>query len=113
MRLPSRLPILLVALLAGCVSVDPETNQVIPRGQQRYEFDEVTKQADRLELGMTKFDVLNLLGSPAEKDDRGDKWVYLPERSAILVPGRALVLEFRSQRLAEFGYHSIILGKRM
>jgi outer membrane protein assembly factor BamE (lipoprotein component of BamABCDE complex) len=98
--------------LASCVNVDPNTNETIPRGQQRYEFDEVTENAERLEEGMTKLDVLTLLGSPAEKDKRGDVWIYLPERAAVIVPGRALRLEFRYNLLVDHGYNPIILGKR-
>ena len=106
--------ILACALLsASCVNVDPETNEVLPRGDQRYKFDEVQRNAKKLKEGMTKYQVLMLLGSPAEKSERGNIWVYLPERPAVIIPGRALRLEFKSGQLAEHGYHAIILGQRL
>ena len=61
---------------------------------------------------MTKYQVLMLLGSPAEKSERGNVWVYLPERPAVLLPGQALRIEFKSGQLVEHGYHPIILGKQ-
>lgn len=115
MKLPLSLALLLLALPAApsCVTVDAETNEVIPRGDQRYPFSTVKEKAVNLELGMTKLQVLATLGSAAEKSERGDVWVYLPERSAILVPSKALKLHFEDDRLAEFGYHAIVLGARL
>jgi outer membrane protein assembly factor BamE (lipoprotein component of BamABCDE complex) len=99
--------------LASCVNVDPETNEVIPRGDQRYEFDKVKENAEELALGMSKFECLLLLGSPAEKSDRGDVWVYLPERPAVIIPGKALRLEFENGKLKEHEYRAIVLGARL
>ena len=98
---------------AACVNVDPDTGRTLPRGNQRYEFSRVERDAERLAKGMTKRQVLLLLGSPAEKDDRGDTWVYLPERPGILIPAKALKLSFRWDELAEWGYHAIVLGQRL
>ena len=111
----SPLTVLLACVLTacGCVNVDPQTNEIIPRGNQRYEFDEVTHNAQDLKDGMSKAQVLFLLGSPAEKSQRGDVWVYLPERPAVIIPGRALRLQFRNGRLLEHGYHAIVLGTRL
>ena len=103
----------LCASAVSCVNVDPETNQVIPRGNQRYEFDRVVENVDRLEVGLNKLQVVMLLGSPAEESDHGDTWVYLPERPAVIVPGRALKLEFRNGKLTEYGFHAIVLGARL
>jgi len=97
-------------LSASCVNVDPETNEVLPRGDQRYKFDEVQRNAKKLKDGMTKIQVLMLLGSPAEKSERGNIWVYLPERAAVILPGRSLRLVFKSGQLDEHGYHAIVLG---
>jgi len=97
---------------SSCVSVDPETNEVIPRGNQRYEFEVVERNAKDLKLGMNRYEVMMLLGSPAERDDSRDLWVYLPERAAVIIPGRALKLEFRDGQLVDFGFHAIVLGKR-
>ncbi|MFT7485036.1 MAG: outer membrane protein assembly factor BamE (lipoprotein component of BamABCDE complex) [Candidatus Paceibacteria bacterium] len=98
---------------ASCVNVDPDTGETIPRGNQRYEFSEVTRQADKLKVGMSKYEVLMLLGSPAEKSKRTDVWVYLPERAAVIIPGRALRLQFRDGLLESHGYHAIVLGGRL
>ena len=103
-----------LVLLASvsCVSVDSETNRPIPRGNQRHEFEEVTRRAENLQNGMSKRDVLLLLGSPAETSDLDHVWVYLPERPAVIVPGRALRLEFEDGVLVDHGYHAIVLGAR-
>ncbi|MHC5211231.1 MAG: hypothetical protein ACYTG2_10980 [Planctomycetota bacterium] len=100
-----------LALVTACVNVDPRTGETIPRGDQYYDFDDVTRRAERLELGMSRLGVLMLLGSPAEKSSDEDIWIYLPERPAVLVPARALRLLFDRDRLAEFGYRPIILGQ--
>jgi len=114
--MPSLRTCLLSSLLvaaSACVNVDPETGEVLPRGGQRYKFSEVVENVDDLEVGMTRRQVLFLLGSPAETDHRNTVWVYLPERPAVLVPGRALRLEFKDGALADFGYHGIVLGERL
>ena len=105
------LALLSVCLFAGCVSVDPDTGEVIPRGDQRYEFSHVERNAKKLKEGMTKTNCLMLLGSPAERSRSGDTWVYLPERPAVLIPGRALRLVFEGNRLTKHGYRAIILGQ--
>ncbi len=103
--------VLALGVLAGCVSVDPDTGKPIPRGEQRFPFDTVTRNAESLLPGMSKSECLMLLGSPAERSADGDTWVYLPERPAVLIPGRALRLRFADNRLAEHGYRAIILGQ--
>ena len=102
-----------VLALASCVNVDPDSGKTIPRGNQALNFDVVKDEAKRLKLAMSKLQVQILLGSPAEKDRRGDVWVYLPERPALIVPGRALRLEFRDGVLVEHGYHAIVLGAQL
>lgn len=102
---------LLALLLAGCVNVDPDTGKTIPRGKQRYEFATVERRAEQLKDGMSMTEVLGLIGAPAERSDDGAIWVYLPERPAVLIPSRALRLEFQGSVLKTHGYTSIILGK--
>ena len=86
---------------------------MVPRGNQRYPWDKVTELAKKLEKGMTKMQVLQLIGSPAEVDKEDNLWVYLPERYAILVPAEALRLEFKETVLVDFGYRPIVLGARL
>lgn len=104
---------LIALLLAGCVNVDPETGKTIPRGNQRHMFADVEKQAEQLKDGMTKLQAMFLLGSPAETSSGGDVWVYLPERPAVLVPSRALRLEFKNDILVSHGYRAIVLGNTL
>lgn len=99
-----------LGLPASCVTEDAQTGRPIPRGEQKYPFDEVQEKAEQLQPGLNKTQVLMLLGSPAEKDEKGDVWIYLPERYAVLVPARALRLEFRDRILVEYGYRPIVLG---
>ena len=107
----SRLMILSILILVGCVQVDPDTGKTLPRGNQRYEFETVERLANQLKERMSKMQVLYLLGSPSEKSSDGDVWVYLPERPAVLIPGRALRLEFQNGLLVKYGYRAIILGQ--
>lgn len=99
-----------ISALAGCVTENMDTGEMVPRGQQGMEFSKVEKYAEDLKNGMTKSQVMLLLGSPAEKDDQGDVWIYLPERYGILIPARALRLEFKNLVLVDHGYRPIILG---
>lgn len=112
LRFPAAALTACLLLVSSCVNVDPQTNEIIPRGSQRYEFEEVTRNADDLKEGMSTFEVLMLLGSPAEQSKHGDVWIYLPERPAVIVPGRALRLQFRNGKLVDHGYHAIVLGAR-
>ncbi len=96
--------------LTACVTEDTATGQLIPRGNQRYEFSRVEKAADQLRDGMTKMEVLLMLGSPAEMNDAGNTWIYLPERYGIIIPARALRLEFKDDLLSDHGYRPIVLG---
>ena len=108
------LALLAAPLLApSCVTVDAETNEVIPRGDQRYKFSTVKKYSENLQVGMTKLQVLATVGSPAEKTERGDIWVYLPERPAFLVPSKALKVHFENNAVTEFGFHAIVLGAQL
>ena len=100
-------------LCAACVNVDSNTGEIVPRGNQRYEYARVKKQASRLRKGMSRYDTLILLGSPAEKSERGDVWIYLPERPAILLPSTALRLQFVDGRLDDWSYRPIVLGARI
>ena len=105
--------LLTLLLLTACVSVDPETGKTIPRGGQRYEFATVERRAARLRNGMTKYEALIMLGSPAQSSDDGNVWTYLPERPAVLIPGRGLRLVFEKGRLTKHGYRAIIFGTRL
>ncbi len=104
---------LLALTLASCVNVDPNTNKTLPRGNQKYKFATVERRAEQLRDGITKFDALLLLGSPAETSDDGDVWTYLPERPAVLVPTRGLRLEFKNGILVKHGYTTVAFGKAL
>ena len=100
----------LVSLLAGCVNVDPQTGKTIPQGKQKNEFAKVEQLAERVQDGMTKPEVLMLLGSPAQSRDKGRVWIYLPERSPILIPSRSLQMVFEGNTLVKHGYRAIVFG---
>jgi len=104
---------LIALLLAGCVHVDPETGKTIPQGNQKNMFADVERQAAQLKNGMTKLEVMVLLGSPAEMNEGDNVWVYLPERPAVLVPSHALRLEFKDGLLISHENIAIILGKTL
>jgi outer membrane protein assembly factor BamE (lipoprotein component of BamABCDE complex) len=106
----------LLALFAGtssCVTENTQTGEMVPRGKQRYPWDTVVELAKQLQKGMTKPQVMGLMGSPAEIDPEDNQWVYLPERYAILIPAQALRLEFTGAVLTDFGYRPIVLGAQL
>ena len=106
-------PPALTLVLASCVTQDMNTGKMVPRGQQGMQFSDVEKAAENLKEGMTRAQVMLMLGSPAERSDDGNVWVYLPERYAILIPARALRLEFKDGVLTDHGYRPIVLGARL
>lgn len=103
--------LVLALILSGCVHADPITGKTLPRGEQTYEFAIVEKNAEQLKAGMNKYDVLALLGAPAQASNNGDTWIYLPERAAVLIPSRGLRLEFNNGVLVKHGYSAIVLGQ--
>lgn len=105
--------ILLVFLMLsiGCVSVDPQTGEALPRGDQKYTFAKVQERAENLQVGMDTYNVLMILGSPAEYSADRNTWIYLPERPGVLVPSRALHLTFENNVLIKYGYRAIVLGQ--
>ena len=107
------LALLLAGLLGACVAEDTATGKPIPRGNQRFPFEEVEARAERLAVGMTRTEVLLLLGSAAEMKAGGDEWIWLPERYAIIVPARFLRVRFEGGRVADFGYEPIVLGMEL
>jgi outer membrane protein assembly factor BamE (lipoprotein component of BamABCDE complex) len=98
---------------SSCVHQNAQTGEMIPRGNQRYPWDKVVELAKNLKNGMTKPQVLLLMGSPAEMDTESNLWIYLPERYAILIPAQALRLEYKDNVLVDFGYRAIVLGTRL
>ena len=112
---PIHLALVLIAALSfsGCVPMDPKTGETLPRGDQRFKYDEVQERAKNLEEGLTRIQVLLMLGSPAEKSSDGAVWLYLPERPGILIPANALRLEFQGDYLKSHGYRPIVLGQEL
>ena len=104
---------LLALTCSACVTENTTTGEMVPRGNQRYPFEKVQEKVGRLQVGMTKDQVLMLLGSPAEIDKPDDLWIYLPERYGVLIPARALRLEFKEGLLVDHGYRAIVLGARL
>lgn len=102
---------MVLSLAGGCVT--RKNGQPVPRGDQRFPFAQVEERARKLQPGLTRPEVMMLLGSPAEIDESGNVWIYLPERYAVLVPGRALRVEFDGNVLKEHGYRAIVLGARL
>ena len=105
-----------IALLGGasaCVTQKADTGEMVPRGDQRYEWSKVKELEKQLKDGMTKTQVLMLMGSPAEVDAADNQWIYLPERYAILIPAQALQLDFKDRILVKHGYRAIVLGAQL
>ena len=96
---------------AGCVSYDAETGEYWELRKQRYKFDVVKSRLENLKVGMSKLDVLFILGSPARGTK--DKWTYLPDRPGTLLPAEALVVEFENDRYVRHRYDLVLLGSRI
>ncbi len=71
------------------------------------------QRAEQLHEGMSKFDVVILLGSPAEMSSNGDIWAYLPERPAVLIPASGLRLVFQGDTLKSHEFTTIIFGQSL
>lgn len=82
-----------------------------PPPGQKYSIDEVMEEAESLEPGMSKLDVLLELGSPAER--RGDVWVYLPSSPGLLLPKLALEVEFEGERYVSHSKQPVLVGERL
>ncbi len=105
--------IVLFAGTTACVTENTTTGEMVPRGNQRHPWAKVQELAKDLKKGMTKAQTMVLMGSPAEGDETGDQWIYLPERYGILIPAQALRLEFKDRVLVDFGYRAIVLGTQL
>lgn len=103
----------LLGVTSGCVTENKTTGEMVPRGKQRYPWDKVKELAKQLKDGMSKDQVLMLMGSPAEVDKEKDQWVYLPERYGILIPAQGLLLQFKDRILTEHSYRAIVLGAQL
>lgn len=98
----------LLAINMGCSTNKYEAP---PLSNQKYSLDEVSQHVDKLQPGMTKLEVLAILGSPAVRET--DSWQYLPERSGYVVPAKALHVEFENGRVVGHHYVTIVLGEQI
>lgn len=99
------------ALPLGCATDEATTTgQAEAEYQQKYDMEYVRDHASELQPGMSKAEVLILLGSPAEQQPA--KWIYRPKRSALIVPAEALVVRFEQGRYVSHRTEPIVLGER-
>lgn len=100
------------ALQLGCASDGSlASDQSDIEYQQKYDMEYVRDHAEELQPGMSKAEVLILLGSPAEQQPA--KWIYRPKRSALIVPAEALVVRFDQGRYVSHRNEAIVLGERL
>lgn len=100
-----------VSGVCGCAVDEASTTDAGAIYQQKYDMEYVRGQLDRLQPGMGKAEVVILLGSPAE--EQASKWIYRPNRSALIVPAEALVVRFEQGRYVSHRFEPIILGERL
>jgi len=109
-RLVSACILVLISIcMINCVERDPQTGEVIPQGDQRFPYATVKERAERLAPGMSRTQVMILLGSPARRD--GDDWVYRDDRDGILIPAEAMRVTFDRGRYVSHKTEPIILGQ--
>ena len=96
---------------AGCTTTDDGlSREVAATAYQKHGYDEVKRRAKNLRAGMTKYDVLVLLGSPARKEY--DRWEYQPKQSALIVPAEAMIVRFEGNRYVRHDFAPIVLGEQ-
>lgn len=103
---------LVLVVIAGCTTdgVKLESYEGPPPGQ-RYDIGEVINRAKELAPGMTSYNVLLRLGSPAMRE--GDHWIYLPSDPGLLIPQQAMVVKFEGQRYVSHKVQAVVAGERI
>ena len=106
--------VLLVAvtgLVPGACRSEPANLSYYADGhpRQKYPYGQVKQSAERLRPGMTRHEVLLLLGSPAERT--ADTWTWVPEDPSLLLPQDVLVVRFKGNRYATHEFKPIIFGR--
>ena len=109
--LRSCIVLILVMLCSGCSGTPDMSSPSEAHSAQRYTLSAVKARLDRLRPGMQKFEVMIALGSPAQQTN--SQWVYLPERTGLLIPSSALVVDFERGLYVSHRFQSIVLGERM
>jgi outer membrane protein assembly factor BamE (lipoprotein component of BamABCDE complex) len=104
-RLMASIFVFVLALTVGCSANKYEPS---PISNQKYSLDKVNKNIEKVQPGMSKLEVLAILGSPAVRET--DSWQYLPERGGYVVPTKALHVEFENSRVVGHRYVPIVLG---
>lgn len=97
-------------LLAACTSVEEETYAGKPR-LQYYELDQVEQRLPQLQEGMSKGQVLLILGSPAI--EKPGYWDYYPSRTGTIIPASAIRVNFTDNRYTGWKRQPIILGEKL
>ena len=84
--------VLSLGVVSGCaVDAALTTEQAEVAASQKYDYDYVKRQSRQLTPGLSKAEVMILLGSPAQQE--AARWVYLPKRPGVFVPAEALVVQ--------------------
>lgn len=101
-----------LCIAPGCESTEEvTTGEAQAESSQKYDYTYVKEQAGRLEPGMSKAEVLIVLGSPAVRDPA--RWVYRPKRSGLIVPAEAMVVRFEQGRYVSHSFQPIVLGEQL
>ncbi len=102
----------LIGGVVGCTGDQALTaEQARATASQKYDYDYVKRQAKQLQPGLSKAEVLILLGSPAQRE--AARWIYLPKRSGLIVPAEALVVRFLNGRYDSHATEPTVLGERL
>ena len=75
-----------------------------PTRDQTYSIEEVKKRMASLKKGMTKEEVLRVVGVPKAPMSK-DSWVYIQDRGPFLdgsAPSEALAIEFKDDKVLKF-----------
>lgn len=104
--------VMLAGWSAGCrtEAMDPHYYEQ-GNPYQRYSLEEVKQRMVSIKPGMPRLEVLVRLGSPAE--NRGDTWLYLPDKPNFLIPGEYLEVRFAGDVYVSHRLRPILFGERV
>ena len=109
---PLALGCAVLAVLPGCrQEKDDGLYEVDQTAFQKYDYQTVRERAKQLRPGMSKLEVVLLLGSPAQKEPT--VWRYMQKRDGLLLPSEALHVHFQGNAVVDHKYVPIILGERL
>ena len=98
------------ALASGCRTPAGNTELYSDaRFNQRFDYNEVRRLSRQLQVGMTRIQVMAILGSPARSTP--SSWIYMPKRQAVWIPAEAMIVDFNLGTYTGHRFRPIVAGE--